>query len=387
VLAAAATTMSTSDALGLAALAAAAAGAGAMGGALTLRLARGRTITVQTSIAAITALVSVVVGVIGAAQAMFLTEEDLGALVVILGASATIAAVAAVVIGQRVGRASEALVESARQLGEGATDLGTPGDLPQELARLHAELSRSATRLADARARERALDRSRRELVAWVSHDLRTPLAGIRALAEALEDGVVDDSDTVSQYYTSLRVQADRLSELVDDLFELSRTQAGVLHLEFERVSLGDLVSDALASAAPLAAAKGVRLEGRLDGPAPELAVSSRDVLRAMRNVLENAIRYTPSDGTVTLEAGADRECAYVNVVDTGGGISADDLDRVFDVAFRGDPARRPGEGAGLGLAIARGIMEAHHGDISVCNRNGGACFTMRLPLEQTNPA
>jgi signal transduction histidine kinase len=387
VLAAAATTMSTSDALGLAALAAAAAAAGAMGGALTLRLARGRTVTVQTSIAAITALVSVVVGVLGAAQAMFLTEEDLGALVVILGASATIAAVAAVVIGGRVGRASAALVESARQLGEGATDLGTPGDLPQELALVHAELSRSATRLADARARERALDRSRRELVAWVSHDLRTPLAGIRALAEALEDGVVEDPDTVSRYYTSLRVQADRLSELVDDLFELSRTQAGVLHLEFEQIALGDLVSDALASAAPLAAAKGVRLEGRLDGSAPELAASSREVLRAMHNVLENAIRFTPSDGTVTLEAGADRGCAYVNVLDTGGGIRGDDLERVFDVAFRGDPARRAGDGAGLGLAIARGIIEAHHGDITVCNRDGGACFTMRLPLEQTNPA
>jgi signal transduction histidine kinase len=386
-LAAAATAMSTSDALGLAALAAAAAAAGALGGALTLRVARGRTITVQSSIAAVTALIAVVVGVLGSAQAMFFTEEDLGALVVILGASVTIAAAAAVVIGARVGRASAALVESARQLGDGAIDLGTPVDLPHELALLHAELSRSAARLADSRSRERALDRSRRELVAWVSHDLRTPLAGIRALAEALEDGVVEDPVTVSQYYTSLRVQADRLSELVDDLFELSRTQAGVLHLEFERVSLGDLVSDTLSCAAPLAEAKGVRLEGRLEGPAPEVVASSREVLRAMRNVLENAIRYTPSDGSVTIEAGAERGCAYVSVVDTGGGIADDELERVFDVAFRGDAARRPGEGAGLGLAIARGIIEAHHGDITVCNRNGGACFTMRLPLEQADPA
>jgi signal transduction histidine kinase len=387
VLAAAATTMSTSDALGLASLAAAAAAAGAVSGALMLGLARGRTITVQSAIAAITALIAVVVGVLGSAQAMFVAEEDLGALVVILGASATVAAIAAVVIGARVGRASTALVESARQLGDGATDLGTPANLPHELALVHAELRRSAARLADARSRERALDRSRRELVAWVSHDLRTPLAGIRALAEALEDGVVEDPLTVSRYYTSLRVQADRLSELVDDLFELSRTQAGVLHLEFERVSLGDLVSDAIASAAPLAAAKGVRLEGRIDGPAPEFAASSREVLRAMRNVLENAIRYTPSDGSVTIEAGADQRSAYVHVVDTGGGIADDDLERVFDVAFRGDPARRPGDGAGLGLAIARGIVEAHHGDISVRNHNGGARFTMRLPLAQTDPA
>src|SRR5262245_103362 len=256
--AAAATTMSTSDAAGLAALAAGAAAIGAAGGAVTLRLARGRTITVQSSIAAITALVSVVIGVFGAAQAMFLTEEDLGALDVILGASATVAAIAAVFVGARVGRASDALVESARQIGEGATDLATPHHLPSELARLHEELSRSAGRLADARARERALEMSRRELVAWVSPDLRTTLAGSRAPVEALEAGIVDDPETPARYFATLRVQADRLSELVDDLFELSRAQAGVLNLEFERVSLGDLVSDALASAAPVAAAKGI---------------------------------------------------------------------------------------------------------------------------------
>jgi signal transduction histidine kinase len=314
---------------------------------------------------------------------MFVNNEDVGALVVIVAASATVAALAAVLVGSSVGRASDALVESARRIGEGATDLGSPANLPQELARLHAELSRSAARLAEARARERALEGSRRELVAWVSHDLRTPLAGIRALAEALEDGVVDDPVTVARYYATLRVQADRLSELVDDLFELSRAQAGVLHLQFEKVSLHDLVSDALASAAPIAAAKGVQLDGHIAGPLPEVAASSRELLRVLRNLLENAVRHTPSDGTVTVEAGIDHDRAYVTVLDSGGGISTTDLPRVFDVAFRSDPARTPGEGAGLGLAIARGLVEAHHGDITVSNENGGARFTMHLPLEQ----
>ncbi len=155
-----------------------------------------------------------------------------------------------------------------------------------------------------------------------------------------------------------------------------------MLHLDLERVSLGDLVSDALASAAPLAATKGIELHGHLAGTSPELTVSSPEVLRALRNILENAIRHTPSDGTVTVEAGVEQDRAYVSVLDTGGGIADDHLDRVFDVAFRSDPARTPGAGAGLGLAIARGLVEAHHGDVTVRNENGGARFTLRLPLE-----
>jgi signal transduction histidine kinase len=232
--------------------------------------------------------------------------------------------------------------------------------------------------------REEALDASRRELVAWVSHDLRTPLAGIRAMIEALEDGLVDEPETVARYYSTLRREADRLAELVDDLFELSRAQAGVLRLEPAPVSLGDIVSDALAAASPVAASKGVRLEGRLDGPPPELEVSASEVLRALRNILENAIRHTPSDGAVTVEAGRDGDGAYVSVVDTGGGIPEPDLPRVFDVAFRGDAARTPGyAGAGLGLAIARQFVEAHRGDITVRNENGGCRFTVHLPLDQ----
>ena len=153
--------------------------------------------------------------------------------------------------------------------------------------------------------REQALEGSRRELVAWVSHDLRTPLSAIRALVEALEDGIVDDRPTVARYHTMLRIEAERLSGLVDDLFELSRTQAGVLRLEFESVSLADLVSDALAGASAVAATKGVHLEGHVAGVAPELHASAPEVLRALRNMLENAIRHTPSDGTVVVEAGS----------------------------------------------------------------------------------
>ncbi|HYV60025.1 MAG TPA: HAMP domain-containing sensor histidine kinase [Acidimicrobiia bacterium] len=367
----------------LALLAAGTAAVAAVAGALVLRTLRTRSLAVQVVAVAVVAVLGVAVGAWAGARAMFLSDHDLWALGVILIAAGAVAVVSALLLGRRVGAASEALVGVARRLGDGdARPAGPSPAAPQELARLHKELEITSQRLEQARAREQALDSSRRELVAWVSHDLRTPLAGIRAIVEALEDGVVDDPETVTRYYATLRGEADRLAGLVDDLFELSRAQAGVLELQLERVSLGDLVSDALAGASPVAAAKGVRLEGRLDGTAAEVEVSTSEVLRALRNILENAIRHTPSDGSVSVVAGSDGGGAYVSVSDTGGGIPERDLRRVFDVAFRGDAARTPGDaGAGLGLAIARGFVEAHRGDITVRNENGGCRFTVHLPL------
>ena len=197
--------------------------------------------------------------------------------------------------------------------------------------------------------RERALEHSRRELVAWVSHDLRTPIAGIRAMAEALDDGVVADPPEVHRYHLQLVTEADRLARLVDDLFELSRIEADTLALSVETVALDELVSEAVASAAAVAEAKGVRV-GRSPGAAladrtsPPLVVGSVPELgRAMRNLLDNAIRHTPPGGAVVVEVRPDGDAAEVSVRDGCGGIPAADLDRVFDLAYRGDAARSPG--------------------------------------------
>jgi signal transduction histidine kinase len=362
-----------------------AAAAGCLG-ALALRAVRTRSLGVQAFVVALSAVAAVGIGARIATQAMLVASEDLLALDVALVAAGSVALITAVLLGRRVGRAGAGLVAVARTVGTPESATAAPRHAPLELARLAHELDETSARLRQARAREQALDASRRELVAWVSHDLRTPLAGIRAIAEALEDGVVDDHETMRRYHRTLREEADHLADLVDDLFELSRAQAGVLQLELERVSLGDVVSDALAGAVPIAAAKRVRLVGHLDGPAPELSASAPELLRVLRNILENAIRHTPADGTVVVEAGTARDRAFVSVVDCGGGIPEDDLTRVFDVAFRGDPARSKGEGAGLGLAIARSLVEAHHGDITVQNENGGARFTVQLPLDAVGP-
>ena len=383
--------MSARDAFELIAVAGGTALVAVIAGAIALTALRTRALGTQIAALTATIVLALMVGALVAAQAMFISEHDLSVLVIVLLAAGTVGVAASLVLGARIGVASTSLMEVARRIGDDDAEPVAPAaGAPQELARLGEELAAMETRLELARRRERALEASRRELVAWVSHDLRTPLAGIRAIVEALEDGLVADPDTVARYYRTLREEADHLAALIDDLFELSRTQAGALTLQFARISLGDLVSDALAGSAPVAAAKGVRLEGHVVGRPPEVEASPSEVLRVLRNLLENAIRHTPSDGSVVVEAGVDAaapDTVYVSVLDTGGGVAAADLDRVFEVAFQADRARTPGAGAGLGLAIAKGFVDAHDGELTVCNENGGARFTLRLPRERVEQA
>ena len=379
---AAVTAMPARDTLELIGIAGGAAAVAVLLGLPLLAALRRRSVAVQVSVLALVIVAGIALGVFAAARAMFISEHDLAVIEVVLVAVATVGVTAAVLLGGRIAATSTSLVEVARRIGSNEDRSPSTVSGAPELAQLARELGLMEERLDDARARERAIDESRRELVAWVSHDLRTPLAAIRAMVEALEDGVVADPVNVARYHSMMRTETDRLAALVDDLFELSRTQAGALRLKLERVSLGDLVSDAIAGVAPVADAKGVRLEGRIEGPAPEVNVSTPEVLRALRNVLENAIRHTPADGSVMVEAGAeDNDHVYVSVIDSGGGVPEADLERIFDVAYQSDPARTAG-GAGLGLAIARGFVEAHHGRITVRNENGGARFTVRIPRD-----
>ncbi|MEO7837102.1 MAG: HAMP domain-containing sensor histidine kinase [Acidimicrobiales bacterium] len=383
-----------SDAVQLMGFAAGGALAAGAAGTATLSSLRHRSVRSQAVVVALTSVVAVGLGATAAADAMFLSAHDYGALLVILVTAGTVGLVTALVLGDRLLTGSRSLGEIVRQIGgPGAASPSGSSLLPppptEELAGLADELAEMSTRLDQARARERSLDASRRELVAWVSHDLRTPLAGIRAMVEALEDGVVTDAPTVERYHRTMRLEVDRLAGLVDDLFELSRIQAGALELHLEPASLSDLISDALAGASVVADAKGVLLKGCLNGPAPELEVATPEVLRVLRNLLDNAIRHTPSAGQVYLEAGVLDHHAVVSVLDSCGGIPSGELDRVFDLAFRGDSARTPEHlgGAGLGLAIARGIVEAHHGDIAVRNEEDGCRFTLRLPLPAPSPS
>jgi signal transduction histidine kinase len=368
---------------------------------VVLRAWRRASIRTQAVVAVLAPVLAVGLGVAWAAQQMFLMAHDLWVLWVVLFGAGSVGLITAMVLGWRVAAATRSVGDMARQLGDGSmlTEGTAAGDSagpsgpsgpsgPRELVDLAAELRQTSARLAEAREQAAALEASRRELVAWVSHDLRTPLAGIRAMVEALEDGVVDDPDTVARYHRTMRREADRLAALVDDLFELSRIHAGSLSLRFESIPLDRLVSDAIAGASVAAAAKDITLRDHVAHPAPVVELSTPDMARVVRNLLDNAIRHTPRGGVVTVTAGVDdsagageTESVEVSVQDGCGGIPEHDLDLVFDLAYRGDAARTPGDGGGgLGLAVARGLVEAHHGDISVRNVDPGCRFTVRLP-------
>ncbi|MHA6780193.1 sensor histidine kinase [Pseudonocardia saturnea] len=240
--------------------------------------------------------------------------------------------------------------------------------------------------LHEAHDAERAAEASRRELVAWISHDLRTPLAGIRAMSEALADGVVGDADGVAEYARRIRGETVRLSGMVDDLFQLSRITSGALTLNLSAVPLHEVVSEAVAVEGVAAARKGVRVEAAEDSDWPVVRGSDPELARVVRNLLSNAIRHTPPDGAVVVAAGVTADRAWLRVDDGCGGIPPDDLDRVFDVAFRGEGARTPDDDThgGLGLAIARGLVEAHDGEIDARNHGLGCRFEVRLPLALT---
>ncbi|HEX8632479.1 MAG TPA: histidine kinase dimerization/phospho-acceptor domain-containing protein, partial [Catenuloplanes sp.] len=290
-------------------------------GALLLRLLRGRSITVHICVLLGVTVTAVVAGVVMVAQAMFLSPHDLQVVLTTVAA----AAVVSLGVGWLFGR----------------------------------RLALAAVWADQARARERQMEAARRDLVAWVSHDLRTPLAGLRAMAEALEDGVIHDPTTVAEYHRRIRVQTDRMTRLVDDLFELSRINAGALRLTLSTVPLAEVVSDAIASTTPLADSRGIRLVAAESGW-PAVRASEPELSRVVANLLVNAVRYTPQDGTVTVDAGRDANSVWLAVADTCGGIPDHDLPRVFDVAFRGERARTPRHaadvvrkdsgGGGLGL-------------------------------------
>jgi signal transduction histidine kinase len=317
-------------------------------GAIAHHFLRRRSITANIVLVLAVTVLAAVAGVIAVARGMFISDHDLRVLLIVLGIA-------------------------------GAFSLGMGVWLGRRLAR-------DAMWADEVRARERTVEASRRDLVAWVSHDLRTPLAGIRAMAEALEDNVVTDTATVADYHRRIRIETDRMTQLVDDLFELSRINAGALRLSLGNVPLGDVVSDALASAEPVATAKHIRLRAG-EGDWPTVLASEPELARIVANLLRNAIRYTPVDGSVVVSGGTDEMGGWFAVTDACGGIPDEDLPRVFDVAFRGEAARTPssahdhdGAGGGLGLAIVRGLVEAQRGEVAVANVNGGCQFKVRLP-------
>lgn len=277
------------------------------------------------------------------------------------------------------------LSEAANQLAAGDLDAraGNVGG-GREVAGLAATFDEMAERLSESLRRERAAEAQRRDLVVAVSHDLRTPLADLRAMAEAIEDGVANDRDTVRAYSARMGESVTSLGSLIDDLFEFVQLDATAIETQVERARIDDVVRSALAACDGQALAKGLELRTDLGDLAS--AECSPRLTRVVQNLLQNAIRHTPADGTVVVAARASGSRIEIAVEDTGEGIEPAAVERIFEPFWRGDAARTS-EGAGLGLALAKRIVEALGGSIAVESKpDRGSRFAVLLPEQRSAP-
>ncbi len=340
----------------------------AVGLAATLGLRLLPTVRLQLTGLALLAVVLPLVVVLLSGWVMFHMGDDVKILAV-AAAAASAAVGAALVLGDSISRNIDRLRAASVEVAAGDLGARAPDSGPRELAQLGRSFNEMASSL------ETLFD-ARRELVAAASHDLRTPVASIAAMLEAIDDGLAEPEE----YLGPLRDQARRLGSLVDDLFELARIDAGALSLELRSVALAPIVESCLSGFEAEARARNVRLEQRGDIPVPPARCSPEQVERVLLNLLTNALRHTPSDGTVAVVLSSSGDHVQVSVEDDGEGIGGEAVQRMFDRFWRGDSARN-GSGSGLGLAIARGLVEAQGGRIWAEPRtNGGARVSFTLP-------
>jgi signal transduction histidine kinase len=365
----------------------------AAAGAMALRLTRGASLRVGIVITSLVPLIAVAGTVVVSVQVMFLSSHDTWVVLFALAASSLVAIVMAAAAASLLTRSTRHVAATIREIeGDQAVDAAAggapsgsraltsakvPAPMPAELRAVVGELELATQRLTQARQRERALERSRRELIAFLSHDLRTPMAGIGALAEALEDDIVDDRALA---LSQLRGAVHRMAGIVDDLFTLARVSDAPVAGRRAPVSLVELVEDVTGEASARAVKAGVLLQVAVpDGDRLAVTADADELTRAVANLVANAITHTDRGGMVQVtvdraEDGRIRLC----VLDGCGGIDTDVLDHVFEVGWQAQPAR--GGGAGLGLAIARGVVEAHDGRIVVRNVGAGCAFDVDLP-------
>lgn len=340
---------------------------------------RHRSLRWQLAIIAVATTLTILVGVQAISRRMLISDHDRSVALIVTTAAALVSLVVAVALSGALVRWSRSLREDVRRVGDGDPVVGGRR-WPTEFQGLADELALAHERLAEARDREQRLEESRRELVSWVSHDLRTPLAGIRVMAEALEDSIATDP---ARYHRQIRGEVDRMVQMVDDLFELSRIHAGQLVVARQPIVVGDLVSEALAAAEPVARARQVTLGGEVPHGL-QVEADPAGLTRVLANLIVNGIRHTPSDGTVHVAARPVEGGVELAVTDGCGGIPDTERERLFEVGYRGSTARTPDNPlqdvhtsrAGLGLAIVKGIVEAHHGEVTVDNVGADAVPT-----------
>jgi len=316
------------------------------------------------------------------AQLMFASEHDLSLAIVLLVFASGMAMMLGYFLSSTVIERIQLLKDAAEKLATGDLKTRVSVNGRDEVAALAVTFNQMAEKLQAADQMQRELESLRRDLIAWVSHDLQTPLTSMRAILEALSDGVVEDPETIKRYLNTAQRDVRSLSALIDDLFQMAQLDAGGFPLNLAKASLGDLVSDTLESFTQLAKQQEITLEGQVDSDVDPVMMDTQAIGRVLNNLIGNALRHTANGGRVSVWAQRTARGVEVTVSDTGEGIRAEDLPHIFERFYRGEKSRNRGTGgAGLGLAIARGIVQAHGGDIKVESQVGkGTQFTFHIP-------
>ncbi len=335
----------------------------------------------QAALVAAFGVLVVVANVAVAAWLMFLSTHDLQVLLLLCGFTVAASAGPAWLMTRPATARIGEIERASRDVAQGAFEHHLAVGGRDEIAHLAAAFTDMEAALeAAARSRD-AAEASRRHLYAAISHDLRTPLSSMRAMVEALSDGIVTDPETRDRYLRMVSSEIEHLTVLINDLFELTRIETGALQLRLEWLNLNDFVARALEVFRPQVERAGVRLDF-VPGPATGVHADADHLARVIYNLLHNALRHTPHDGTIVLRTEpSDGRMVRIDVSDTGEGIAEADVPFVFDRFFRGDPSRaRDGAGSGLGLSIARGIVELHGGRIWV-DKTGARGTTIAITL------
>ncbi len=321
------------------------------------------------------------------AQLMFISQVDLMVTGVLLIFAGSIALIFGFFVSSAITEGIRELARAAEQIARGKleTRLDVRGN--DELAEFGTTFNWMAQSLQDVDQQKRELDQQRRDLIAWASHDLRTPVTSIRAMIEAMVDGVVSDPQTTTRYLHNMDLEIQHLTKLIDNLFELAQLDAGHITLNYQMTSLRDLISDTLGSMSIRAQQQNIRLTGEVADGVDMLYIAPDKVQRILNNLLDNALRYTPEGGIVALMAWLEGNDVRVQVHNSGDGMVGIDLAQVFTRFYREERSRAQAKdghrGAGLGLAITRGFVEAHGGKIWVSSDADGVTFTFTLPKRQ----
>lgn len=341
----------------------------------------------KSLLAALTGTAVALLNILIIAQLMFVsTSHDLRLLVALIGFSAVVTVFFAMWVASVMVARLDTIASAVRVLASGRLSERAPVSGHDQVAALAADVNVLADRMESAEAERSALDRERRELTASISHDLRTPLASLRAMVEALDDEVISDRSEIRRYYVTIRREIGRLSRMIDDLFELAQIDAGALRLDKQRVALDEVAAGVVDAMKVQAERAGIALGISAEPHLPSLTLDGLQLERAIANLVRNGLEHTPPGGEVTVSVVGDQEELVLQIRDTGEGISPADLPFIWTRFYRADKSRayrtNGDDGAGLGLAITRGIIESHGGTIYAASELGcGTTVTIRLPL------